>query len=65
MSRSVKQDYQTTREREQHARINRALALHVPVMEGDEPVGCALCDWEHPEGASWPCGTIIALEPKP
>lgn len=65
MSRSVKQDYETPRERELQARINQALALHIPVTEDGEPVGCSMCDWDIPGGDTWPCGTITALEPRP
>ena len=47
--------------REQRAVIERVRKLHVPVMEDGNPVGCSMCDWEHPEGAPWPCGTLAAL----
>ncbi|QCB97147.1 hypothetical protein E5206_09550 [Arthrobacter sp. PAMC25564] len=47
--------------RDQQAALERVRELHVPVMEDGSPVGCALCDWEHDDGMTWPCGTLAAI----
>lgn len=52
--------------REQAAKLEAVRNLHEPVMEDGEPVGCSMCDWEHPSydfNKPWPCPTLAALEP--
>jgi hypothetical protein len=47
--------------RKAHEALTRVEALHVPVIEDGDPVGCALCDWAHPDGDNWPCNTRAAV----